>query len=192
MSMQFKDKDVNMNFRVPHEYRDAMKKRSEELGLNVSQFFRNCMEKELGIKPLLKTPTSHLEGTKRDTRLVNFRCPTDLYEDFIQACKSHNMQHAKVLRGFMETFTHLLSREGTPVDLEESVLYLAIFLQNEMSKYGYTLVPKDRITKRHMEEDSPLIDLRHDKDNNPIWLVYDKTNQDLYTFPFIKAGDNHA
>lgn len=37
--MAYIEKDVNINFRVSRELRDAMKQRAEQLNINVSQFF---------------------------------------------------------------------------------------------------------------------------------------------------------
>lgn len=102
--MAYNENNVNMNFRLPASLRDAMRARADYLGINVSQFFRNAIEKELNIdRPA--TLDKDLKGVAEgDTKSISFFCPIALADSFNETCKRLNVPKSLVLRQFLQDY----------------------------------------------------------------------------------------
>lgn len=101
--MAYNEKDVNINFRVSRELRDKMHLRAKQLDMNVSQFFRNCMEEALKADNVQSTD-SNIPLDNTDFRYVNFRCSKTLYDEFASTCAKINVTKSSVLRNFLANF----------------------------------------------------------------------------------------
>lgn len=102
--MDLKDKTVNMNFRLSKDLRDAMRARADYLGVNMSQFFRNAMERELNIDRSALVE-SDLKGVPvSGTRAIKVYCPKELFQAFDTVCKKQNLAKTVVLRQLISDY----------------------------------------------------------------------------------------
>lgn len=95
--MTYKENDVNISFRVPRELRDKMSVRAEQLGISVSKFLRNSMIEELE-QGNISYAEENSKKSSINSYVLNFRCPANLYEDFIRTCEKHNVTKSNVVR----------------------------------------------------------------------------------------------
>lgn len=103
--MAYNEKDVNISFRVSRELRDKMHLRAKQLDMNVSQFFRNCMENEIMKDDIPVSNSLSVKDTANNQmKPVTFFCPSNLYDSFIQTCAKQNIAKAIVLRKFVADY----------------------------------------------------------------------------------------
>lgn len=102
--MDLKEKNVNMNFRLSKDLRDAMRARAEYLGINMSQFFRNAIENELGNTEPAIVDSKFKNIPQEVTKLVGFFCPIQLADDFDIVCKKQNIPKSLILRQFVANY----------------------------------------------------------------------------------------
>ena len=184
MSIEDSDKNVNINFRVPLAYRKALKEKAAEQGINLSKFFRNCIEREIQrtTSPAGFVPAIPLEEDRYKTMFAFRLNPTDL-KNFEKFCELYHKDSGKVIRAFIHTVGMFLSEEGTQ-STESLLFYLILFLQNEMKKQGYHM-SLDEVSKDTCKAYPKILDCLQGKDSI-IYKVFDSSSKVLYTIPFKK------
>lgn len=102
--MAYNENNVNISFRLPMSLRDALRARADYLGINVSQFFRNAIEKELNIdRPA--TLDTDLKGVATDTTYqIKIYCPKTLFMQFDALCKKQNLSKTVILRQLIQDY----------------------------------------------------------------------------------------
>lgn len=184
MSIEDSDKNVNINFRVPLAYREALKEKAAEQGINLSKFFRNCIEREIQrtTSPAGFVPAIPLEEDRCKTMFAFRLNPTDL-KNFEKFCELYHKDSGKVIRAFIHTVGMFLSEEGTQ-PTESLLFYLILFLQNEMKKQGYHM-SLDEVSKDTCKAYPKILDCLQGRDSI-IYKVFDSSSKVLYTIPFKK------
>lgn len=182
MSIEDYDKSVNINFRVPASYREAVKQQAKDLGITTSMFFRQCIEKFLNEKHPLSIPSEVL-NEQADT-VNSYSVSNALRESFVKFCNEYNYRSAEVQRGFVRTICTLFMTEDT-VPFSDTLFYLVLFLQNSMKKQGYTSNINDIQTRKDTAPTPLLHEVR--EGNTVTFLVHDKENNVTYFIPFHKG-----
>lgn len=185
------NKDVNMNFRVPKVFRDKLKKLADSQGTNVSQLFRNYMEDVLkGYKPM---SASSMRAESPDVLItegtsIHFRTSQELHDDFFAICKQMNKKPTGILRAYTQDYTRLHTPNNfEAVPFETTLVYLGIFLQNEMIKQGYAVASHDdRHTWRADKEYPVIAEIPSATPNTRLWRLYDSENKQVHDWLFRK------
>lgn len=182
MSIEDLDKTVNINFRVPRAYREAVNEKAAELGISSSMFYRRCIENFLDEKSPIKI-TSNPYAAKHGT-VIGVGMSKDLRKSFVSYCNTHNYKASEVLRGFVYAIYGTIEHTE-PLGIKDTLFYLMVFLQNSMKKQGYVSSLED-IRKTKVRNDAPLIqEVREGK--TITFLVTDKEKQITYSIPFHKG-----
>ena len=182
MSIEDLDKTVNINFRVPRAYREAVNAKAAELGISSSLFYRRCIEEFLDEKRSIKI-TSNPYVEKHGT-VIGVGMSKELRKSFVSYCNSHNYTASEVLRGFVYAIYGTVGNT-TPLGIKDTLFYLMVFLQNSMKKQGY-VSSLEEIQKVKGRSDAPLI--QEVKDGKTItFVIQDRENNIAYSIPFHKG-----
>ena len=179
MSIEDLDKNVNVNFRVPLAYREALKAKAAEQGINLSKFFRNCMDEALKKdKETLSIPIDYLDAP--DEKIFSLRVSRKKLEDFQHLFSSRGRDAGKIIRAFVYS-----TLPDSALGVTDSLFYLVIFLSNALHDKGFVLTSLQDIQKKKVTDMYPLI--QEEKQGKDILVkVFDSTNHVLYTIPFHK------
>lgn len=182
MSIEDLDKNVNVNFRVPLAYREALKQKAASQGINLSKFFRNCMD-----EALKSNDTSILPAKASDEKpdiVVSLRMSHTDFKAFHEFCNRNHKDYGKVIRAFICTIADTqVTYEGTEV--ENTLFYLVLFLSSVMEREGFFPALEDIQTIKTSSE-HPLIQ-EDGKGKTRLFKVYDRDKHVIHIIPFHKG-----
>ena len=131
-------KSAKIHIRVSEREKQGILELARRKGLVVSQIFRNyidsLLEKEL---PELPNPDKLHDETSL-SRSFTFQCSKELRQYFQDACAKKGLRVSGHIRAFMQDFADLLNNHypKVPYSTESRLMYLEMFLKNEMQKQG--------------------------------------------------------
>lgn len=179
MSIEDLDKNVNINFRVPLAYREALKQKAASQGINLSKFFRNCMDEALKSNDTSVLP-SKVSDEKPDI-VVSLRMSNTNFRAFHEFCNRYHKDYGKVIRAFICAITdNFITCKGA--NMESTLFYLILFLSSVMEREGF-FPSLDDIQTIKATSEHPIIQ-EDGKGNTRIFHVYDKTQGKIFLIPF--------
>lgn len=178
MSIEDLDKNVNVNFRVPASYRDAMKTKAKQQGLNLSKFFRNCMDEALNEKETVHIPLDYLNAD--DEKIFSLRVSKEKLNTFQSLCSSMGRDAGKIIRAFIYA-----TLPDSSIGVTDSLFYVIVFLENSLAGKGYKLSSLKEVQKQQVTSEYPLIQ-EEKYGKSMIYKVSDAETKTLYTIPFRK------
>ncbi|MBS5519630.1 MAG: hypothetical protein KHX13_04775 [Acidaminococcus intestini] len=181
MSIEDYEKTASINFRVPRAYREALKERASDLGINVSLFFRKAMEDLLNESDTFVMPIK--SKPRQDMAIISFYVDEESKTDFLNFCHHYHYASSEVMRAFIDLVPHCFTK-GDSMELKTSLLYLVIFLQNAMKAYGLTMDNLESIEATPApSSDLPLIQEER-QGTSRLFKIYDKKTSTIFTAIF--------
>lgn len=178
MSIEDLDKNVNVNFRVPLAYREALKAKAAEQGINLSKFFRNCMDEALNTQNKNFIPAK--SKASRADKVFSMRIDDRTLTEFKELCDRKGLDYSKVVRSFVVALL-----PSSDVTIDDCLFYLVVFLRKALKEQGFILTDLRDIQIQRLESEQPLIQ-EEDTKRSRVFKVYDKESHKLYTIPFHK------
>ena len=179
MSIEDYDKGVSLTFRLPKEYREALKAYTKSKGITTSLYFRNCIEKILKDNKTLSLPSEEMPDNGK-YKVLGIGLESSLYAKYMEFCHENNYKGQEVARGFMKSICDVF-KSSSSFPVSSVLIYLVMFLVNEMKKEGYTFDGLGNIKEEHAIVRHPLLERQ-----GSVWKVYDSETKTLYTIPFKK------
>lgn len=182
MSIEDLDKNVNVNFRVPLAYREALKQKAASQGINLSKFFRNCMDEALNDNSTNVLPSKLLD--KKPDIVLSIRINDPDFYKFQDFCNKYHKDYGKVIRAFICTIADsFVNHKRT--EIESTLFYLILFLSSVMEREGFFPALEDIQTIKTSSE-HPLIQ-EDGKGKTRLFRVYDKDKSVIHIIPFRKG-----